>query len=619
MEPRTLAGGSAAGQPSRRGGFLYSLRTKLVASSILLVVAPGLLIAFLAFSSARQAIDEAAGVQLAEVAGDGADELVATLAAERAHLRSWAKNEVMRELLIGDPDKRVTRYLVSQREGNATYADILCLDRDGRAVASTDPRDIGDSFRQEPWLQAAGRGGEGVEGPTRSARYGRTVLHIAADVFHPENPTQKIGFIVLVYDWQGTEEVLARCRRKRSAFGLHVDLLVLDERSTVIGGSWNPQLANWMGVRLPEAGWRSVLDPAGTRAARAAVEEPTIDALVAFAPLDEIRTGWRIAGVWSLHDALRPVRTMQRRWTIVLFGILIVSVGVAAALSDRIVRPLRALTAATRELARWREPKRPVVVQSQDEIGELAESFNVMVRELKETEEELVTAAKFSFAGELAAGIAHEVRTPLGVLRTSAQILGRRIPPEDAKSKELVGMMIEEVDRLERVVAGLLELTRPRQPIVEPVRLATLLARAAAFLAEQAAARGAKICIEPEGSAGVASCDPEQMYQVVLNLVVNALNATPPGGTVTLRVVAHRNDRVGFEVVDDGPGIAPEVRARIFTPFFTTREDGTGLGLTVAQRIVTAQRGTIEVDNTPGRGACFRVELAAAGSGEVGA
>jgi signal transduction histidine kinase len=104
---------------------------------------------------------------------------------------------------------------------------------------------------------------------------------------------------------------------------------------------------------------------------------------------------------------------------------------------------------------------------------------------------------------------------------------------------------------------------------------------------------------------------------VVLNLVVNAIHAAPVGGTVTLRQVADPPERVGIEVIDDGPGIPAEARERIFTPFFTTRQEGTGLGLAVADRIVRSHHGTIEVDNVPGRGARFRVWLSAAEALEV--
>jgi signal transduction histidine kinase len=145
-----------------------------------------------------------------------------------------------------------------------------------------------------------------------------------------------------------------------------------------------------------------------------------------------------------------------------------------------------------------------------------------------------------------------------------------------------------------------------------PVPLAEILARAKTFLGAQAAEREISLRLEPGPASALALCDPEQVYQVVLNLVVNAIHAAPVGGTVTLRQLADGPERVGIEVIDDGPGIPAEARERIFMPFFTTRQEGTGLGLAVADRIVRAHHGTIEVDNAPGRGARFRVWLPAA-------
>src|SRR5206468_3964799 len=128
--------------------------------------------------------------------------------------------------------------------------------------------------------------------------------------------------------------------------------------------------------------------------------------------------------------------------------------------------PLRALTLATQEVAHGGEPRRPVDVRSRDEIGRLATAFNTMTAELKRAQDDLLVAAKFAFVGEVAAGVAHEVRTPLGILRSSAQILARSMPASVPEGSELAQMIIDEVDRLDRVVAGLLELARPHEPLV---------------------------------------------------------------------------------------------------------------------------------------------------------
>jgi signal transduction histidine kinase len=238
-----------------------------------------------------------------------------------------------------------------------------------------------------------------------------------------------------------------------------------------------------------------------------------------------------------------------------------------------------------------------------------------MAGRLRRAQEDLLTAAKFAFVGEVAAGVAHEVRTPLGILRSSAQMLGRFLPAGRPESGELVEMIIEEVDRLDRVVAGLLELARPHEPLMEPTSLASVLTRALDFVDGQAREKGITIHRSFAADLDPARCDPEQIYQVALNLLVNALQILPPGGQITVRTLSARNRRVAFEVVDDGPGIPPELRERIFTPFFTLRRGGTGLGLALAQRVVQTHQGSLSVHSELGRGSTFRVELPIAGNG----
>ena len=176
-------------------------------------------------------------------------------------------------------------------------------------------------------------------------------------------------------------------------------------------------------------------------------------------------------------------------------------------------------------------------------------------------------------------------------------------------------MLIGEVDRLDRVVTGLTDLARPRELAVQPAPLNELLGRALDFAAGQASEKGIALRRAFDSGPSVAHCDPDEIYQVVLNLVVNALQVTPRGGTITVRSFAPRNGRVGFSVADTGPGLSPERQTQIFTPFVSFREGGTGLGLAVAQRAVLAHGGTISVHSAPGAGATFTVELPSFGGG----
>jgi signal transduction histidine kinase len=228
---------------------------------------------------------------------------------------------------------------------------------------------------------------------------------------------------------------------------------------------------------------------------------------------------------------------------------------------------------------------------------------------LKKSQEEALTAAKFAFAGELAALVAHEVRTPLSVMRSSAQMLADPAAHQRANRVELVEAIVAEVDRVERVVTGLIQLARPLEQRPEPTQLSDLLTRAVELVSAQAGTQRIRMTCTFAEVEPPALCDSEQIYQVILNLLVNALQALSPGGNIWLRTFAEPPGTVGFAVADDGPGVSREIQARLFEPFVTGREGGTGLGLAFVERIVTAHRGSIVMRSEPGMGAAFEVRL----------
>jgi signal transduction histidine kinase len=236
-----------------------------------------------------------------------------------------------------------------------------------------------------------------------------------------------------------------------------------------------------------------------------------------------------------------------------------------------------------------------------------------MTVELRKSQEEALSAAKLAFAGELAAMVAHEVRTPLSVLRSSAQMLAAPASAQrPEQNPELVETIVAEVDRVERVVTGLIQLARPMEQRLEATHLRRLLSRAAELTAAEARRRGVTINCDFSARDRPALCDSEQMYQVVLNLVVNALQAVPSGGRIGLRLLPADDGFTGFEVRDDGPGLPSEVQARLFQPFVSGREGGTGLGLAFVDRIVKAHRGTVSVQSSAAQGTVFAVRLPAA-------
>jgi two-component system NtrC family sensor kinase len=236
-----------------------------------------------------------------------------------------------------------------------------------------------------------------------------------------------------------------------------------------------------------------------------------------------------------------------------------------------------------------------------------------LAADLQQSREVIARTERLSAIGTLAAGLAHEIRNPLVSIRTFTQLLPERLDDPEFRSRFL-DLTLAEVDRICALVNELLAFARPAPAALEPVDLTTSVERLCLLLASQAKSRGVALEMAPSPADVVVVADEDQIKQVVMNVVLNAVQACPDGGRV--RVSCYTTEtpdgRMGcVEVVDDGCGIAEEALPRIFDPFFTTRSEGTGLGLSVAHRIVNSHAGTIDVRSRPGRGSTFVVRLPA--------
>jgi two-component system sensor histidine kinase HydH len=245
------------------------------------------------------------------------------------------------------------------------------------------------------------------------------------------------------------------------------------------------------------------------------------------------------------------------------------------------------------------------------QVEETARKLSKVNAQLQASFEQLRRADRLSALGELSAGLAHEIRNPLGALEGAVQILQRPELPTDTRH-EFVEMAGKEVGRLKALLTSFLDFARPQPPektLIEPVLLLESVVRLAAETAKMAKVQ---ILVEAQEAAPIA-VDAEQIKQVLLNLVLNAVQAMPEGGQVVLRA-RQEDGSVLLEIADQGSGIAPENLERIFDPFFTTRASGTGLGLSIAHQIVHGHGGQISVHNNQGRGATFTVILPLAAS-----
>ncbi len=220
----------------------------------------------------------------------------------------------------------------------------------------------------------------------------------------------------------------------------------------------------------------------------------------------------------------------------------------------------------------------------------------------------LLQSEKLSALGQLAAAIAHEVRNPLGVIRSSSQNLSETLRDDDEEGRRSCSFVIAEIDRLASVVSSLLAFARPLELKPEPVRVEELLDHAVELAAEEMRARGIRIQRRAVADVPLVRADRDLACQLFLGLLSNAAEAAGEGAEVVLEATAC-NGTVEVVVADSGPGVPAHLRERIFEPFFTTRKRGTGLGLAVAKQIVEAHGGRIRVGDRAGGGACFTVSL----------
>jgi signal transduction histidine kinase len=293
-------------------------------------------------------------------------------------------------------------------------------------------------------------------------------------------------------------------------------------------------------------------------------------------------------------------------------GILIV-VLLSGWVAARMTRPVEQLASGAREVAggNWRAT---VDVKSHDEIGELAAAFNRMTTELVTQRDHIVQAERVAAWRELARRLAHELKNPLFPLQITVENLvrAREAAPQefDEIFRESTQTLLAELANLKSIIGRFSDFSKMPQPQLTSVQVNDVIEQVAKLFEPQLRARSSPVMIKLEVDRNLPriQVDPDLLHRALSNLVLNALDALPNGGTITLRT-ARDIEGIRIEVADTGAGLAPEECERLFTPYYTTKQHGTGLGLAIVQSVVTDHRGRITVESAPGRGATFRIQL----------
>jgi signal transduction histidine kinase len=277
----------------------------------------------------------------------------------------------------------------------------------------------------------------------------------------------------------------------------------------------------------------------------------------------------------------------------------------------RVTRPVQRLAESAARVASgdWGAT---VESSSTGEIGQLARAFNRMTRELVAQRERLVQAERVAAWRELARRLAHELKNPLFPLQITVENMQRaraRHPEQfDEVFREGAATLLAELANLKQIVARFSDFARMPAPQMQPVSFNELVSGTLKLFEPQLAQARVRANAALDPRLRPVQADPEQMTRVLRNLILNAIDAMPDGGTLTVRTSALESG-VRLEVSDTGQGLTPEECSRLFTPYYTTKTHGTGLGLAIVQSVVSDHQGRVSVESAPGKGTTFRIEL----------
>jgi signal transduction histidine kinase len=326
----------------------------------------------------------------------------------------------------------------------------------------------------------------------------------------------------------------------------------------------------------------------------------------------------KLLGILLVGTSRRPYVEVKRH--IQSAAMLVGGAGILLAIllsswaAARFTRPIEELAVAAREVAGGNLHTQ-VEVSSADEVGDLAEAFNQMTRDLLEQKERLVQSERVAAWRELARRLAHELKNPLFPLQLTVENLvrARQHSPEMFEEifRESSATLLAEIGNLKQIISRFSEFSKMPQPQLQPVN-ANEVARGIGRLFQaqlESRSGGAIACkLQLAASDEPIAADRELLHRALSNLVLNAMDAMPHGGTLTLRT-RDNADRAYIEIADTGVGLTPEECERLFTPYYTSKQHGTGLGLAIVQSVISDHGGTISVRSQPGKGTTFVVEL----------
>lgn len=544
-----------------------SIKQLLLLAFLLAGLLPAMLVSFLSFYQTRTVLKQEITRDMQTLSTAVANDIERMMFERLRNVQSWSQLSIMQELKVGDIDKRLSIFLDGLAHSyGSIYNAIYVEDLQGNIIASSNAQKIGQQHVNKPlWFTASLS-----DKPLTISKIEQNVLAISEEIID-ENTNIPMGKLVVEFNWNTVQDALNNVIKKSTAAAL------LDNEGNVLAATTN---------------WETIQAGHGMKATSQLSQQSPV-------------AHWQVR-VEKLHSvAVAPVHKLGYIFLGLLAATLLLAAVLVRPIAHAITHPLMQLTQFVKGFALQTQAKPPQ--SGPPEVRELGAAFETMTEDLAKSQENLTRAAKLAVVGEMAAAMSHEVRTPLGILRSSADVLKREKSLSE-EGKEVLSFIGDETERLNKLVSTLIDAARPRLPAFTEVNLTQLIANTIAMLRSQAQAKHITITFDDKVQPVTASIDADQMTQVMMNLIMNAIQVLPEDGKilVLLKQVGHQ---AVIEVMDDGEGITAEHQTQIFEPFFTKRAGGVGLGLAVVRQVVQSHGGEISYQKSQMNGAQFTIVL----------
>ncbi|MDP2193340.1 MAG: histidine kinase dimerization/phospho-acceptor domain-containing protein, partial [Alphaproteobacteria bacterium] len=472
-----------------------SIRQLLLLAFLLAGLLPAMLVSFLSFYQTRTVLKQEITRDMQTLSTAVANDIERMMFERFRNVQSWSQLSIMQELKIGDIDKRLSIFLDGLAHSyGSIYHAIYVEDLQGNIIASSQAQAIGQHhINKPPWFTA------NISGQLLTiAKIEQDSLAISEEIID-ENTNLPMGRLVVEFNWLTVQDALNNAIKKSTAAAL------LDAQGNVLAATTN---------------WQVIESGHGMHAASQISLQTAI-------PIWQVR-------VEKLHsDAVAPVHKLGYIFLGLLAATLLLAIVLVRPIAQAITHPLMQLTQFVRGFAHQSKEKPPQ--SGPPEVRELGAAFEAMMADLAKTQENLTRAAKLAVVGEMAAAMSHEVRTPLGILRSSADVLNREksLSPE---GKEVLSFIISETERLNKLVSTLIDAARPRLPTFTEINIAQLIINTIALLRSHAQAKQIEVTFIDQAQALIAEMDADQMTQVIMNLVMNAIQVLPEGGKIVVEL-----------------------------------------------------------------------------------